>query len=228
MKRPKLTEAQPWDVLRNPHGDQQLIGYARVSTREQNLDAQLLRLRELKCGRIYMEKVSGVAATRPGWVALVSELRAGDVVVVYTIDRMGRKLTELLRSLDRVRELGAHVRSATEGIDTSQRGGKFAMMMVGALAEKVRDDISDNTRAGLAAAKARGKQLGPKRKVDAAKIAQVEYLRAQGHSLRAIADATHLGKTSVDRALKVAAALRGDPRQMKLPGTEANANATTN
>jgi DNA invertase Pin-like site-specific DNA recombinase len=220
MKRPALTEAKPWTVIRNPHGDQQLIGYARVSTREQNLDAQLLRLREHKCGRIYAEKVSGASSTRPGWEALLSEIRAGDVVLVLRIDRMGRKLIEMIRSLDTLRTLGAHVRSIEEQIDTSQRGGKFAFNMIAAFAEKGRDDIAQNTRAGLAAARLRGKVLGRPTKLEPVKLAQLAHLRAQGYSQRAIGRATGLGKTTVQRGLELAALLRGDPRQMALTGTE--------
>jgi DNA invertase Pin-like site-specific DNA recombinase len=221
MKKPNLTEAKPWTLLRNTHGDQKLIGYARVSTREQNLDAQLLRLRELKCCRIYAEKVSGHKGARPGWEALLSELRAGDVVCVLRIDRMGRKLSELVRSVETIRDHGAHVRSVEESIDTSQRGGRFAFDMVSVFAQKVRDDISENTRAGLAAAKLRGRVLGRPRKLEKAKIAHVAHLRAQGFSLREIGRATNLGKTTVETALKLAAALRGDPRQLPLTGTEA-------
>lgn len=216
MKKPNLTDAKPWTLLRNTHGDQKLIGYARVSTREQNLDQQLLRLRELKCGRVYAEKVSGAAGSRPGWEALLSDLRAGDTVAVLRIDRMGRKLGELVRSMDAIRDQGAHVRSIEESIDTSQRGGRFAFDMVSVFAQKVRDDIRENTRAGLAAAKLRGKVLGRPRKLEPARIAHVAHLRAQGYSYREIGRATGLGKTTVESALKLAAALRGDPRQMSL------------
>jgi DNA invertase Pin-like site-specific DNA recombinase len=221
MRKPQLTEAKPWTVLRNPHGDQKLLGYARVSTREQNLDQQLLRLRELKCGRVYCEKCSGAQGTRPGWEALLADVRAGDTVAVLRIDRMGRKLSELARSMDRIRDLGAHVRSIEEAIDTSQKGGRLAFDMVSVFAQKAHADIVENTRAGLAAAKLRGKVLGRKRKLEPAKIAQVSYLRAQGYSLREIGRTTGLGKTTVETALKLAAALRGDPRQLPLTGTEA-------
>jgi DNA invertase Pin-like site-specific DNA recombinase len=220
MRRPKLTDAKPWQLLRDPKGDQKLIGYARVSTREQNLDAQLLRLRELKCGRIFAEKVSGYKGTRPGWEALLSELRAGDVVCVLRIDRMGRKLSELVLSIETIREHGAHVRSVEESIDTSQRGGRFAFDMASVFAQRVRDDISEQTRAGLSAAKLRGRVLGRPRKLEPVKIAQVSHLRSQGYSQREIGRATNLGKTTVQTALKLASALRGDPRQMQLTGTE--------
>lgn len=220
MKKPNLTDKRPWVVLRNPHGNQQLIGYARVSTREQNLDAQLLRLREHKCGRIFAEKVSGAGGPRPGWDAVMGDLRAGDVLLVLRIDRMGRKLTELVRSMDAIRSMGAHVRSVEEGIDTSQRGGRFAFNMIASLAEKVRDDISENTRAGLAAARLRGKTLGRPTKLEPAKLAQLTHLQAQGFSLREIARATGIGKTTVQRGLQLASLIRGNPQQMALTGTE--------
>jgi DNA invertase Pin-like site-specific DNA recombinase len=221
VRRPQLTEAKPWTLIRNPHGDQKLIGYARVSTREQNLDTQLLRLRELTCGRVYAEKCSGSQGPRPGWEALLQDVRAGDVVCVLRIDRMGRKLSELARSMDTIRDLGAHVRSIEETIDTSTKGGRLAFDMVSVFAQKAHSDIVESTRAGLAAAKLRGKVLGRKRKLEPAKIAHVAHLRSQGYSLREIGRATELGKTTVETALKLAAAMRGDPRQMQLTGTEA-------
>jgi len=220
VKKPNLTDAKPWTVWRNPHGVQTLIGYARVSTRDQNLDVQMLRLREEKCGRIYAEKVSGANGPRPGWEALLAELRAGDTLLVLRIDRMGRRLNELVKSLDTVREAGAHVRSLEEGIDTSQRGGRFAFNVIASLAEKVRDDISENTRAGLAAAKLRGKVLGRPRKLEPARAAHCAQLRAQGFTLREIGRAMGIGKTTVQRALAMASALRGDPRQMSLAALE--------
>jgi DNA invertase Pin-like site-specific DNA recombinase len=221
MSKPKLTDKKPWTLIRNTHGDQKLIGYARVSTVEQNLDTQLQALKQRKCGRIYAEKCSGAQGVRPGWSALLEDVRAGDVVCVLRIDRIGRKLGELARSMDTLRDLGAHVRSIEESIDTSQRGGRFAYDMIAVFAQKVRDDIVESTRAGLAEARKRGKVLGRPRKLEPAKIAQVSHLRAQGYSLREIGRATGLGKTTVDSALKLASALSGDPRQIKLIGTEA-------
>lgn len=221
MRKPTLTAAKPWTLIRDVKGDQKLIGYARVSTREQNLDSQLLRLREVKCGRVIAEKMSGANGPRPGWEALLSELRAGDVVVVTRVDRMGRQLGELARSMDKIRDLGAHVRSIEESIDTSRKGGRFAFDIVSVFAQKAHTDIVDRTHEGLAAARKRGKSLGRPRKLEPAKLAQVSHLRAQGFSLREIGRATGLGKTTVDSALKLAAALRGDPRQMQLTGTEA-------
>ena len=216
MKAPKLTVEKPWQVLSHRGGKINLVGYARVSTREQNLDVQLSRLAEAGCSKVFAEKVSGAAGQRLGWSACVEALRAGDTLVVLRVDRMGRRLSELVRSLDEIRDLGAHVRSLEEGIDTSQRGGKFAFSIVATLAEKVRDDIRENTRAGLAELKRKGVKLGRPSKLEPAKVAQLKHLRAQGYSLREIARATHLGRSTVQKGLELAAHVRGDPRQMKL------------
>lgn len=217
-RKTTLTADRPWKLVQHRAGEPHLIGYARVSTREQNLDAQLGRLQLAGCGRIYAEKVSGAAGARPGFEALLEVLRKGDVVVVVRVDRMGRRLSELIRSLDEIRDLGAHVRSLEESIDTSERGGRFAFSMVAALAEKVRDDIRENTKAGLAELRKKGVRLGRPTKLEPAKVAQLAHLRAQGFSLREIAKATSLGRTTVQRGLELASHLRGDPRQMTLLG----------
>lgn len=217
-RTPRLNAEKPWKLLRYAKGEANLIGYARVSTREQNLDVQLTRLRAAGCSRVFAEKVSGAAGVRLGWQALLETLRANDVLVVLRVDRMGRRLSELVRSLDEIRDIGAHVRSLEEGIDTSLRGGRFAFNIVGALAEKVRDDIRENTRAGLHELKKRGVRLGRPSKLEPAKLAQLTHLRAQGFSVREIARATNLGKTTVQKGLELAAHLRGDPRQLKLGG----------
>lgn len=214
----RLTADRPWRLVRFPKGDPQLVGYARVSTREQQLDAQITRLQAAGCGRVIAEKVSGAAGRRPGWEALMEALRPGDVLVVVRVDRMGRKLSEMVRSLDEIRDLGAHVRSLEESLDTSERGGRFAFNLIAALAEKVRDDLRANTAAGLAALKAKGVKLGRPSKLEPAKVEQVAHLRAQGYSLREIARATHLGRTTVAKALELDSAKRGDVRQLSLLG----------
>lgn len=220
MPRPiRLTKERPWTLLRALAGapsSETLIGYARVSTRDQSLDAQVARLREAGCGRIYAEKISGVASARPGWVACIEALRKGDTLAVVRVDRMGRRLAELVRALDSLRELGAHVRSLEEGLDTSARGGTFAFQIVATLAEKVRDDISENTRAGLAELKKRGRPLGRPSTLSPAKVSQIAHLRAQGYSLREIGSAAGVSEGTVRRGL--ARAQREDPRQLTIGG----------
>jgi DNA invertase Pin-like site-specific DNA recombinase len=206
---------KPFTLHRYPKGDPQLIGYARVSTREQDLSLQLTKLRAVGCSQVITEKVSGVG-TRPGWEALLELVRPRDIVVVWKVDRMGRKLGELVRSLDRIRDMGANVRTIEEGIDTSTKNGRFAFNIIAALAEKARDDIRENTRAGLDELRKRGRPLGPPVKLEPAKLAQITHLRGQGFSLREIGRAVNLGKTTVQRGLELAAHMRGEPRQMKL------------
>lgn len=219
MKRtPSLTKEKPWKVITHRKGSPSLVGYARVSTRDQSLDAQLSALESAGCGKVYAEKVSGAAGIRPGWLALMEVLRPGDTLVVLRVDRMGRRLSELVRSLDEIRDLGAHVKSIAEGIDTSQRGGRLAFTLVSAFAEKVRDDIRDNTRAGLAELKKRGVKIGRPTKLEPAKLAQLEHLKGQGFSLREIARVTDVSVTTVKKGLELAAHLRGDARQLKLGG----------
>jgi DNA invertase Pin-like site-specific DNA recombinase len=211
-----LTAEQPWTIVKH-RGRPNVVGYARVSTRDQSLDAQLTRLREAGCSRIYAEKLSG-AKPRAGWAACIEALREGDTLCVVRVDRMGRRLAELVRSLDEIRALGAHVQALEEGLDTSAKGGAFAFTIVAALAEKVRDDISANTRAGLAEVKKRGAQLGRPSKLSPAKLAQLVHLRAQGYSFREIAAATHVSRGTVQRGLELAAAAKVDPRQLQLGG----------
>lgn len=219
-RKSQATEPKPFRLIRHRTGVSNLIGYARVSTREQHLDVQLGRLQLAGCSRVYAEKITG-SGPRPGWDALRDDVRAGDVVIVLRVDRMGRRLSELVRSMDALRDAGVHVRSLEEGIDTSARGGRFAFNVIASLAEKVRDDIRENTRAGLAELRKKGVRLGRPSKLEPVKVAQVAHLRAQGYSLRAIGRATHLGKTTVTKALELASHLRGDPRQMPLPAVDA-------
>lgn len=215
--RKKKKDEKPYRVLRQqpPKGNPQLVGYARVSTREQSLDSQVIQLRHAGCGVIYSEKCASFGI-RPGWAAMLEQLRPGDVLVVSRVDRMGRQLSELVRALDHIRDVGAHVLSLQESIDTRQKGGRFALQLVGTLAEKVRDDIRERTREGLAALKAKGQSLGRPSVLEPAKVSQIDHLRAQGYSLREIARACHVGKTTVAKALEIAAAKRGDARQLTI------------
>jgi len=137
------------------------IGYARVSTSDQNLDLQVSALRATGCERIYTDQgVSGADFERPGLAAVLNDLRAGDMLVVWRLDRLGRSLVDLIRL---VGDLGARqieFRSLSEAIDTSSPGGRLVFHMLGAMAEFERSLISERTRAGMAAARARGRRIG--------------------------------------------------------------------
>lgn len=137
-----------------------LIGYARVSTAEQNLDLQRDALTAAGCERIIEDTLSGAKAERPGLSKLKDLLRHGDTLVVWRLDRLGRSLRDLIDWINWLDENGVAFRSLQESIDTSTPGGKLIFHMFGALAEFERNLIRERTRAGLIAARARGRKGG--------------------------------------------------------------------
>lgn len=137
------------------------IGYARVSTEEQNLDLQIQALERVRCDRIYSDSgISGQAHARPGLERALAELGQGDKLVVWRLDRLGRSLVQLVHLLEQLGARGIRFRSLCEHIDTSSSGGRLVFHMMAALAEFERSLISERTRAGMAAARARGKHVG--------------------------------------------------------------------
>jgi DNA invertase Pin-like site-specific DNA recombinase len=137
-----------------------LIGYARVSTVDQTLDLQLDGLRSVGCGKIFQDKVSGSKAARPGLEQALSHARAGDTLVVWRLDRLGRSLSHLIETVASLEQAGVGFRSLTEQIDTTTPGGKLVFHIFGALAEFERNLIKERTQAGLMAARARGRRGG--------------------------------------------------------------------
>jgi DNA invertase Pin-like site-specific DNA recombinase len=137
-----------------------LIGYARVSTDEQNLDLQLSALKQAGCEQIYTDKVSGTKAERKGLTEALSYLRQGDTLVVWRLDRLGRSLRHLIDTVTDFQERGIGFKSLTESIDTTTSGGKLVFHIFGALAEFEREIIRERTKAGLTAARERGKTGG--------------------------------------------------------------------
>lgn len=144
-----------------------LIGYARVSTHDQNLDLQRDALRAAGCERLYEDRLSGAASARPGLERLREALRAGDTLVVWRLDRLGRSLKDLIAWVIWLEEQGAGLRSLTESLDTTTPGGRLTFHIFGALAEFERTLIRDRTQAGLAAARARGRKGGRRHALDA-------------------------------------------------------------
>lgn len=150
------------------------IGYARVSSDDQSLDLQRDALRRAECERIYEEKESGGRADRPELLRLMDNLRAGDTVVVWRLDRLGRSLKQLIETIEVLEAQGVEFQSMTESIDTGTSGGKLIFHIFAALAEFERTLIRERTRAGLAAARARGRQGGRPKilKADQQRMAQ--------------------------------------------------------
>ena len=136
------------------------IGYARVSTGDQNLAMQMDALREAGCEKIYEEKISGKSKDRPRLNELITILRKGDVVYVWKLDRLGRSLKDLISLIGKFNDLGVDFVSINDNIDTSTPMGKLVFHMVGAFSEFERDIMVERTRAGLQAARARGRLGG--------------------------------------------------------------------
>jgi len=137
-----------------------IIGYARVSTQDQNLDAQLDALKSAGAERIYSDKISGAARTRPELDQMMEHLRDGDVVVVAKYDRLARSPSNLLQIVEGFKEKGTGFQSLAEDIDTTTPSGKLIFHVFGSIAEFERERISERTKEGLEAAKRRGKRRG--------------------------------------------------------------------
>ena len=139
-----------------------LVGYARVSTQDQKPELQLDALRKAGCERIFSDKASGAQRDRPELSAALSYMRdgAGDVLVVWKLDRLARSLKQLIETVEDLGTRGIGFRSLTEAIDTTSAGGRLTFHIFGAMAEFERSIIRERTRAGLDAARARGRKGG--------------------------------------------------------------------
>src|SRR4051794_13584150 len=154
-----------------------LIGYARISTTDQTLALQQDALSAAGCEKIFTDTASGSRTDRPGLAQAISFARAGDTLVVWRLDRLGRSLSHLIVTVARLHERAIHFRSLQEQLDTGTSGGKLVFHMFGALAEFERDLIRERTMAGLAAARARGRQ-GGRPGLSAEKVRQLRTLAA--------------------------------------------------
>jgi DNA invertase Pin-like site-specific DNA recombinase len=144
-----------------------LIGYLRVSTDDQNLDLQRDALRAAGCERLCEDKKSGAKAERPGLAKALELARAGDTLVVWRLDRLGRSLKDLLRLAEQLERQQVGLKSLHEALDTTSPGGRLVFHLFGALAEFERNLIRERTMAGLSAARARGRRGGRPKRLDA-------------------------------------------------------------
>ena len=164
------------------------IGYARVSTMEQNLDLQLQALKKAGCQKIYREKVSGATRQRPEFQRMLDQIRAGDVIVVWKLDRLARSTRDLLETIETIQEAGAKFQSISEPwADTTTHAGKMIMTIFAGIAEFERDLIRERTGAGREAAKKRGVQFGRPRKLNPEQMQLVRRLLDEGKSVRDLA-----------------------------------------
>jgi DNA invertase Pin-like site-specific DNA recombinase len=165
-----------------------LIGYARVSTTDQNLDLQLVALKEVGCERIYDDQISGLKADRPGLDNAMSQLREGDTFVVWKLDRLGRSVKGLIEFIAVLEAKKVHFKSLTDHIDTSTPMGRFFFHIMASMAQMERELIAERTRAGLDAAKQRGRRGGRKRQMTPSKIESAKKLLADGIPAREVAN----------------------------------------
>ena len=153
-----------------------LVGYARVSTVDQNLDLQLDALKKAGCEEIFVEKASGAQRDRPELKAALKYLRKGDTIVVWKFDRLARSLKQLIETVEDLETRKINFRSLTEALDTTTHGGRLIFHIFAALAEFERGNIRERTLAGLAAARARGARPGRKPKLGPKDIAAAKAL----------------------------------------------------
>jgi DNA invertase Pin-like site-specific DNA recombinase len=177
------------------------IGYARVSTIDQDLALQLDALAKAGCDRVFQDKASGAKTDRPGLTAALSFVREGDILTVWKLDRLGRSLPHLIETVNALEARGVSFRSLTEAIDTTTPGGRLIFHIFGALGQFERDLIRERTRAGLDAAAARGRQGGRKPVVTEEKFRRARTLVAQGFTVREAAARIKVGKTVLYAAL---------------------------
>jgi DNA invertase Pin-like site-specific DNA recombinase len=178
------------------------IGYARVSTEDQNLDLQLEALRAAGCARIYEEKLSGATRSRPVLRTTLRSLRRNDTVVVWKLDRLGRSLQDLLGILTTLEHRGIGFCSLSDGFDTTTPTGRLLFQVTGAFAEFERVLISERTKAGMQAARSRGQRIGRPRRLSAEQIEHARFLKSSERlSVAAIARRMAVGKTTVWRAV---------------------------
>ena len=176
------------------------IGYARVSTGEQKMDLQLDALEEAGCERIYQERVSGAAGSRPKLERCLEELREGDTLVVWRLDRFGRSLKDLVSKMETLEERGVDFVSVTESIDTTTAQGKLTFHLFGALAEFERELGRERTMAGLRAARKQGRVGGRPRALSEEDIPELQALmKDEGVSTQQICDRFDVSKATLYR-----------------------------
>jgi DNA invertase Pin-like site-specific DNA recombinase len=157
-----------------------LIGYARVSTQDQNLELQREALTKAGCQRVFEDKVSGTRAERPGLTKALELLREGDTLVVWKLDRLGRSVKHLVDLVGELHKQGVHFKSLTDAIDTGPSSGRFFFHVMASLAEMERELTVERTRAGLEVARQLGRKGGRKPKMTDSKIESARKLLAGG------------------------------------------------
>jgi len=180
-----------------------LIGYARVSTGDQTLDLQLDALKSAGCTKIFTDTASGAKAERKGLDEALSYARAGDTLVVWRLDRLGRSLKHLIESITDLNNRKIGFKSLRENIDTTTSGGKLVFHIFGALAEFERDIIQERTQAGLLAARARGRKGGRPKALNPKKVQMARALyNDKTNTIDEICKTLNISRTTLWRYIK--------------------------
>jgi DNA invertase Pin-like site-specific DNA recombinase len=179
------------------------IGYARVSTEDQKLDLQLDALQQAGCDQVFKDVASGAQSNRVGLDTATKYLRPGDTLVVWKLDRLGRSLKHLIEVINDFSKKGVFFKSLQENIDTASSGGKLTFHLFGALAEFERDIIRERTKAGLEAARARGRVGGRPKAMDDRKIALARQLMSNpANSASEVSKTLGVSRATLYRNLK--------------------------
>lgn len=179
------------------------IGYARVSTQDQNLDRQLDNLRAAGCERIFNEKMTGTKSDRPELKTMLLTLRAGDILVIDSFSRLSRSTKDLLDLVEKLTGMGVHLVSLKENLDTTTATGKLMLTMLSALSQFERDLIAERTIDGLKAARARGRNGGrPRSGTDKDRRQAYDMYTANIMSLRDIADRFGVSLSTLNRWIR--------------------------
>ena len=176
------------------------IGYARVSTQDQNLDRQLDQLKNEGCERIYQEKITGTKKERPELRRLLDALRPGDTVIVSELTRLSRSTKDLFSLADQIEKAGANIKSLHEAwLDTTTPQGKLMFTFIAGISQFERDLISQRTKEGLEAARARGRNGGRPFKNPKAVNTALKMYESKQHSISEITAATGISKSTLYR-----------------------------
>ena len=179
------------------------IGYARVSTDEQNLDLQLDALKAAGCEKIFMDQgISGITRERAGLSEALGAIGKEDILIVWKLDRLGRSLGFLCELIEGLKEQGIGFQSLTDGIDTTTNGGKLVFHIMGALAEFERDLIRERTKAGMKAAKKRGKHVGRPKSLSNGQVQHMHELLDAGKTQAEVAELFGVSANTIGRKVR--------------------------
>ncbi len=200
LRKPQASIPRRSDHIVSEAAEPRLVGYARVSTDKQTSGLQLDALEAAGCQRIFQDKLGGALRTRPQLDRALADLRAGDTLVVWKLDRLGRSLRNLLEITETLHERGVALRSLTEHINTATAAGKMLYSVLGAVAQFEHDVLRERTVAGIRAAQARGEHVGRPRALTASQVREARKMLERGENASHVARVMRVGRSTLYRA----------------------------